>query len=314
MSPVVQQDTWSPAKAVKPSKPTSTTTVAPIVPAKSSEDVFILPEEAHAYIDANVQNLKTTSHVRFNASRFVGLSEEEVQDGIRQLENDFDTIPKDMFVPSDWSRFRSYSRAIVLPWERPMRVRYLPPYHDEDGNERVPYNQGVFNMDCSNVRRWYSPVSENIRNLPLLNRMILMDVAVCDWSEDELRHPIVVGIHFVKTAPNPSWPVGINTPNALHQDGHKFSFVHMVRRRNAAGGENIVAKPEHADKHPSTIPAEDILDTFTLEEPLDGFAVYDNKCTHFAGAVYQARPGDEYTERSVFILDVEPMIAAVCPL
>ncbi|KND01249.1 uncharacterized protein SPPG_03063 [Spizellomyces punctatus DAOM BR117] len=310
MSPILYQDTLPATSSAKANS--SESTARPPVPA--SDDNLILPVETQNLIESEVQNLKHATHIRFNPRRFLGLSEPEIEESIRQLRKDFDSLPTDNFVPSNWSRYRTYSRAIVLPWEKPMRVRYLPPYLDENGNEEVPYNQGAFNVDCSNVRRWYSPITESIRNLPLLNRMILMDIALCDWSEDELRHPILVGIHFVKTAPNPSWPVGINTPNALHQDGHKFSFVHMVRRKNAAGGENVVAKPEHADKHPSTVPANDIFTTFTLEEPLDSFAVYDDKCTHYAGAVLQAEPGDKPTERSVFILDVEPMVAAVCPI
>ncbi|KAI9088779.1 2OG-Fe dioxygenase-domain-containing protein [Phlyctochytrium arcticum] len=278
-------------------------------------DTYTLPKTVEENLLSHITHLRTTSHIRFNPRQNLGLSEDQVEQDLQQLRWEFANLSTDIWVPSDWSRFRGYSRAVVLPWESPLRVRYLPPYLDSNGNEQVPYNQGPFNQDCNNVRRWYDPITAETRQLALLNRMILADVALCDWSEDELRHPILVGIHFVKTAPNPDWPVGINTPNALHQDGHKFSFVHMVQRVNAAGGDNIVAAVQHGNKHPDDIPQEDILANFLLEEPLDSFAVYDERCTHFAGAVRQAQPGhDKPSERSVFILDVEPMVAAVCPI
>lgn len=34
----------------------------------------------------------------------------------------------------------------------------------------------------------------------ILEKLVLTDVALCDWSVDELRHPIIVGVHFIKTA------------------------------------------------------------------------------------------------------------------
>ena len=95
---------------------------------------------------------------------------------------------------------------------------------------------------------------------------------------DELRHPIIVGVHFIKTAvrdflvganseltghsqPTEKYPVSKTTPNSFHQDGHKFSFVHLVQRRNAIGGENVIAA--HARRYsglqPDDVPAEDVL-------------------------------------------------------
>ncbi|KAI8821180.1 2OG-Fe dioxygenase-domain-containing protein [Fimicolochytrium jonesii] len=332
MSPILHTEVAAPtdvstlkaklAATTPAAAPTLASPTAPITPttttsSSSSDDddaAFTLPIATHDRILRDLRTLKEGhSHIRFNSRDWVGMTDAEIDAELRTLEHEMDLLPKDRWVPGNWSRFRSYSRAVVLPWEKPMRVRYLPPYLDENGDEQVPYNQGMFNADCNNVRRWYKPVTEPVRNLRLLNRMILSDVALCDWNEDELRHPILVGIHFVKTAPTPDWPVGINTPNALHQDGHKFSVVHMVRRRNAKGGENIVAAPQYQDCHPSTIPQEDVIATFTLEEPLDSFAVYDDKCTHYAGAVLQDDPSQS-TERSVFILDIEPMVAAVCPI
>jgi hypothetical protein len=149
-----------------------------------------------------------------------------------------------------------------------------------------------------------------------LEKLILTDVSLCDWSADELRHPIIVGVHFIKTAPCKKYPVSKTTPNAFHQDGHKFSFVHLVRRRNAIGGLNMIAGNggAYAGKQPEDIADKDVLARFYLEKPLDSWAAYDKKCSHYAGPVMQLNPDDGPSERSVMICDIEPMKAAVCPI
>lgn len=61
--------------------------------------------------------------------------------------------------------------------------------------------------------------------------------------------------------PTEEHPVSKTTPNSLHQDGHKFSFVHLVQRRNAIGGENVIAAQggRYSGQQPSEVPAEDVL-------------------------------------------------------
>ncbi len=58
---------------------------------------------------------------------------------------------------------------------------------------------GVFNPEHNSERRAMPSIPENMHH-ELLEKLILTDVALCDWSVDELRHPIIVGIHFIKTA------------------------------------------------------------------------------------------------------------------
>ena len=58
---------------------------------------------------------------------------------------------------------------------------------------------GVFNPEHNSERRAMASIPVHMRST-LLEKLILTDVSLCDWSVDELRHPIIVGVHFIKTA------------------------------------------------------------------------------------------------------------------
>lgn len=61
--------------------------------------------------------------------------------------------------------------------------------------------------------------------------------------------------------PTDAHPVSKTTPNALHQDGHKFSFVTLVNRKNAEGGENVIAAQggKYVGCQPDDVPLEDVM-------------------------------------------------------
>ncbi|KAI0752924.1 2OG-Fe dioxygenase-domain-containing protein [Daedaleopsis nitida] len=259
--------------------------------------------------------LDNASYIRFNPATDPSFAPPHaVSQFVSSLHAHFSTLPSDPHAPLSAARFRQYSRAVVIPFEDKPRV-YWSPGHIKDGQEITYYNQGVFNPEHESERRAMPSIPASMRS-ELLEKLILTDVALCDWSVDELRHPIIVGVHFIKTAPTEEHPVSKTTPNSLHQDGHKFSFVHLVQRRNAVGGVNVIAGQggRYAGLQPEEVPSEDVLARFYLESPLDTWAAYDAKCSHYAGPVMQEVPGPEPGERSVIICDIEPMVAAVCPI
>ncbi|TBU25912.1 2OG-Fe dioxygenase-domain-containing protein [Dichomitus squalens] len=263
----------------------------------------------------NYPPLDNADYIRFNPTADPSFANpNQVAQFLSSVQAHFDTLPSDPHAPATTARFRQYSRAFVLPFEDKPRV-YWAPGHAQEGRDITYYNQGVFNPEHESERRAMPSIPDSMRS-ELLEKLILTDVALCDWSVDELRHPIIVGVHFIKTAPTQEHPVSKTTPNSLHQDGHKFSFVHLVQRRNAIGGENVIAGKggRYAGLQPSEVPSEDVLARFYLESPLDSWAAYDAKCSHYAGPVMQEVVGPEPSERSVIICDIEPMVAAVCPI
>ena len=188
----------------------------------------------------------------------------------------------------------------------------------------------------------------------LLEKLILTDVSLCDWSVDELRHPIIVGVHFIKTAVSfiPSYTTASPTvytrfavstacsthafdvpadrrvsgsAHALNVDSRRKSIRSQRRHRthctktgtssrsctSCNGGTQSaerMSSPGTAggtlDCSPKTSPrktfshGERSLTFYTslygpsltltsdlrfyLESPLDSWAAYDAKCSHYA--------------------------------
>lgn len=272
-----------------------------------------MPSIVNAVNESRIEalpNLSENSYLQFNPKDNLGLTDAEFQDGMAFIQDQFDHLPPDPVSDIKDGRFRTYSRAIIMPWEEPCKIHWLPGYEGKGGEEYTIYNQGEFNPEHAHEYRYFPALPEACLHLRLLENLIMTDVALCDWNDDELRHPIVIGVHFIKTSPSPENPVAKTTPNALHQDGHKFSFVHLVKRRNVKGGENVIATVEHRDKQPDDVPDEDIVDQFYLRNELDSWAAYDKHVSHYAGPVMQDVKGHIPSERSVMIFDIEPMRAA----
>lgn len=54
-------------------------------------------------------------------------------------------------------------------------------------------------MEHNNERRAFSSIPLRMKTKEL-EKLILTNVSLCDWNQDEMRHPIIVGVHFIKTA------------------------------------------------------------------------------------------------------------------
>jgi hypothetical protein len=170
----------------------------------------------------------------------LGFSAKKIYEHQKFITAAFKNLPRDPYVKESDGRFKTYSRLCILPFEHPLKIHIMPP-HIIDGVEKYSYNQGSFNPDQKDVRRWYTPVDKNIINHPFIQKLVQCMVRMVNWNEDEIRHPIFVGIHLIKTIASLENPDGIVTPNYLHQDGHKYSFVHLIHRnKNCGGGENYI--------------------------------------------------------------------------
>lgn len=99
-----------------------------------------------------------------------------------------------------------------------------------------------------------------ITSLPLLHELLIHDAKLADWNLHDFNNPIHIGIHFIKCEPSDDFPEAVSSPNALHQDGEIFSFVHLLERTNVDGGANAVALPQWVGKLPEDIPKEFLLD------------------------------------------------------
>lgn len=86
-------------------------------------------------------SLRSEPYIRFNLGSDPSWKPEQLSKFVANLQNHFETLPRDPYAELSNNRFRQYSRAIVLPWMEPLEVHWLPG-HIKDGEEISYYNQG----------------------------------------------------------------------------------------------------------------------------------------------------------------------------
>lgn len=101
---------------------------------------------------------------------------------------------------------------------------------------------------------------QEITSLPLIRELLIHDAKLADWNLHDRSNPIHIGMHFIKCEPSDEFPEAVSSPNALHQDGEIFSFVHLLQRDNVDGGANAVALPQWVGNLPENIPRQFLLD------------------------------------------------------
>jgi hypothetical protein len=224
----------------------------------------------------------------------------------QELRGAFDDLPADPYA-SETKRFRRYSRAVAVPWER--SLRWLPTQRDGQ-RETSEYYQGSHNPEYPGARRRFASIPRHLQDSELLRELILDDLRQTTWHDDFDKHPIHVGVHFVKLVVAADGAEAIVSPNVLHQDGEPFTFAHLIVHRNVSGGVNFIAPPHCAGMRPDEAGQDVILDCFELEQPLDSYAVHDPLVSHYLSPI--RRGGDApYAERGVVLIDFTKFIPQI---
>ncbi|SFJ59335.1 2OG-Fe dioxygenase family protein [Thermoflavimicrobium dichotomicum] len=225
---------------------------------------------------------------------------------LKALEKEFENLPIDPYAVNK-NRYRRYSRAIIMPWSK--KIEWLPNYH-LNGTPVCEYFQGRFNREYLEDYRAFAPLSDAVKANPLLHRIIQYDFEMTFWDDRELILPIHVGVHFVKMLAETDQDQSVASPDHIHQDGEPFTFVHLIARRNVAGGINTIATTECAGKRREEVDEQLIIEEFELKEPLESYGVCDKMVSHYVSAVKKgpdAVPG----ERSAILIDYTPLITCL---
>lgn len=223
---------------------------------------------------------------------------------LKELQGQFVGMPSDPYGPNT-NRYRRYGRAVYVPWSG--NLTWLPTVEDAELGPATEYFQGDFNPEFPGARRRFPAIPEKARNNELLRQIVLFDAEQALWL-DELRHgPVHIGVHFLTLRVDGEGERAVPSPDFLHQDGERFTFAHLINRDNVVGGTNVIAPPRCAGMKPEEISADLRQAEFTLENPLDSYAVYDEKVSHYVSPVCRGsapRPG----ERSILLIDFTPYI------
>src|SRR6266540_3696198 len=210
--------------------------------------------------------------------------------GLERLQAAVDDLPADPYAPSA-NRYRRYSSGVLLPWCR--RIEWMPVRLGPHG-PYSEYYQGDYNPEYLSMVRRMVPFEEGLLHDPFLTEIVWHDFDLTFWNEAQLIRPFVAGVHLVKLLASRSGDRAVSSPDHLHQEGEPFTFVHLVKRQNAAGVATTIGVPGCAGRKPEEVDPASILQQFALREPLESYGVHDPRVSHYVSALErgpQARPG-----------------------
>ncbi|MEU5427904.1 2OG-Fe dioxygenase family protein [Streptomyces olivoreticuli] len=224
-----------------------------------------------------------------------------------EIRRSFADLPADPYDEAA-NRFRQYGSAVLLPWER--SLTWLPADPGPGTGRASEYYQGDHNPEYAGMRRHFGDIATHVRENPLLRKIILFDADRTLWLKHFGNVPLRVGVHFIKLSVDNPGDVAVPSPDVLHQDGEPFTFVHLISRDNVTGGVNVIAPPRCAGLRPEEVSRGLLQAEFTLEDPLDSFAIHDPRVSHYVSPV---RRGDRPRrgERDVVLVDFTPYVTQI---
>jgi hypothetical protein len=205
-------------------------------------------------------------------------------------------------------RRRRYGVFIFHPWAG--MLDSLPPVWDPERKEWVTryLQSATLNPEQNGAPRAFAPLTEGQRTNLFLRSTIKKCYRALPWHE--YARPIIVGVHIIQLIARPNSP-GISSPNFLHRDGEPWTWAFLIERYAVVGGENFIAAPEVANRHPNEVTAPDLLARFTLEQPFEGWVVNDSRVSHYVAPVFVA-DGYEVGWRTILLIDFSPAIPGIC--
>lgn len=177
----------------------------------------------------------------------------------------WDDLPADAYVKAPHpGRFRRYGRFSYSRSDD--RLVPLP---------RAPFFQGLdLNAYAGGIERDFAPLAEATIKNPLIEATLRAGIAAFIDLDDPRRWEI--GAHQIRTVALADQP-GDPTPEGLHHDGYDFVAVHLIGRKNIAGGETLLS-----------------VDGFErrvlMSEPLETMFIDDVRCMHAASPIRPVDP------------------------
>ncbi len=246
-------------------------------------------------------DLSINGYTRFSISEQI--NENTSPEDIEQFLSVFTDMPLDPYDKTA-SRYRFYGRAVYFPWDS--SLHWIPPTKDAHGQSICHYFQGPYNPEHVDELRHFSAIPEYIVHNPVVTEIVDYVTSLTYFNDFDRCRPCLVGIHFISQQVDQTHPEAVVSPNCMHQDGEMFDFVVLVGRENVGGGKNYIGDASHANESIASIPAAKLLESFTLEQPFEGFCVEDVRVSHGVTPVHLLE-GAKSGYRRTMLLDVTPL-------
>jgi hypothetical protein len=163
----------------------------------------------------------------------------------------------------------------LLPWTR--RITWAPGTPDLVHGQIAEFTKGQLNPEYLDQTRIFPYAPHGLLADPHAPTLVLFDLVHTDWPATAMNVAIHVGVHFVNLLVNQPDQVATSPPDCLHQDGGMDSvyFLHLLDRNNVTNGAAVIAEPACAGLTIHDVAEHQIRARFTLDEPLDSYAIIE---------------------------------------
>lgn len=172
----------------------------------------------------------------------------------------WDDLPADRYLPGGQRhRFRRYGLVRADAGAGAVAIRAL---------QARPFRQDEVTMPLYGGRpREFAPIPAAMFRHPVLNELLRRDIEILRLASGVTSFDM--GIHVIRVVASDDTERTV-TPEGRHRDGHMFVGMHLMGRRDCAGGESVI--------YPNEDPANST--TLLLTEPGDSLIVDDRRVQH----------------------------------
>jgi hypothetical protein len=180
---------------------------------------------------------------------------EELEQHWEQLRLDWDHLELDRYLLSGRRfRLRRYGRYYWSPADGTLAPLPHQPY----------FQDAAENSYAGGIERDFAPLLPATVNSPVLGALVRSTFACLPVAAERQGKTWEVRIHQIRVVATPEEP-GLPTPEGIHQDGTDFLSLHLVQRRNIAGGDTTIYDLNYRPIAHHTL--QETLDSFVLEDP-----------------------------------------------
>jgi hypothetical protein len=157
-----------------------------------------------------------------------------VQDAFQHFRNDFDHLPEDRWLKSDYVfRRRRFSTFSI-----DTKTRCLTKLA-----RRSFYQTVEINSYAGGVERHFEPLEDRTARNSFLHQLICDIYDVLPETRTSASRHWEIGVHLVRIIAHPGKP-GHPAPEGMHRDGHAFTSITLVKRSNIEGGVSRFARKD----------------------------------------------------------------------
>ena len=209
-------------------------------------------------------------------------------------------------------RARLYGRGLLLPWLPVGNELHFEPGRVYEFNDTfgIEYSQPAsVNSVAAGKRRVFKAFDARLYDNPLMVDLVRLLWLAMPFDHDTKNSAMFVGMHLIKLSPSGEIPA-VASPDLVHRDGESFTAGILIDRINVDGGFNAVTHTRWHDRRFDEVPTPDIFEKFTLEAPLEGYVVQDDRVAHYVSPVASI-DSDRHAERTILLIDFTPARPAI---